>query len=160
KSVTKGTGTAYVTSGSNAVGATSIALITGSGTILAGDVVTFAADPNNKYVVIAGISGPGTITIGAPGLRVAVPASNGRKVAANFTANLAFHRSAMVLAARPPAIPEEGDMAMDRTLIVDPRSGLNFELVVYPQYRRVRFEIAMAWGVAGIKPEHAMILLG
>src|SRR5580704_6858082 len=48
--VTKGTGTSYVTSGSTAVGVSSIALVTGTGTVNAGDVVTFAADANNKYV--------------------------------------------------------------------------------------------------------------
>jgi hypothetical protein len=49
--VTKGTGASYVTSGSTAVGVTDIALVTGTGTVLPGDVVTFAADANNKYVV-------------------------------------------------------------------------------------------------------------
>ena len=39
--LTKGTGTSYVTNGSTAPGVTSIALITGTGTVL-GDVVTFA----------------------------------------------------------------------------------------------------------------------
>jgi|SRR5262245_37167686 len=155
-----GTGTAYVTSGVHAVGTTAIALITGSGTILAGDFVTFAADPNNKYMVIAGISAPGTITIGAPGLRVSIPASNALTVGALSAKNMAFSRSAMVLAARPPALPEEGDAAIDRIMITDPRSGLPFELAVYKEYRRVHYEIGLAWGVAGIKPEHAAVLLG
>jgi hypothetical protein len=159
RNVTEGTGTAYVTNGALGVGATTIPVTTGSGTINAGDVVTFAADSVNKYVVTSALTA-GAFTIGAPGLRVAVPTSNAATVGNNYTANMAFHRGAIVLAARPPAVPEEGDMAIDRTLITDPRSGLVFELSVYPQYKRVRYELALAWGVAGIKPEHAMILLG
>src|SRR5262245_48999834 len=61
-----GTGAGYVTNGSHAVGSTTITVQTGSGTILAGDFVTFAADANNKYVVTTALSGS-TFTIGAPG---------------------------------------------------------------------------------------------
>jgi hypothetical protein len=57
--VTKGTGSAYTTNGSAlAVGATSIPLITGSGTVLAGDCITIAGD-TNIYVVATGVSAPG-----------------------------------------------------------------------------------------------------
>src|SRR5690606_12578766 len=37
---TKGTGASYVTSGSTAVGASDVALVTGTGTVLVGDVVS------------------------------------------------------------------------------------------------------------------------
>lgn len=47
KNVTKGTGASYTTTAAGfAVGTTSIPLITGTGAILAGDVVTFAGDTN------------------------------------------------------------------------------------------------------------------
>jgi hypothetical protein len=158
---TKGTGTAYTTTAAGfPVGTTSIPLITGTGTILAGDVVTFAGD-TNKYVVATGIAAPGTIVLAKPGLLVAIPAAaTAVTVGNNFRANLAFHRSALILVARPPALPEEGDMAVDRMLITDPRSGLTFEVAKYLQYRRVRYEIALAWGSANIKPENTAILLG
>jgi hypothetical protein len=54
----------------------------------------------------------------------------------------------------------EGDAASDRTVISDPRSGLSFEVAMYPQYRRMRYEISLAYGAALIKPNHAAILLG
>jgi hypothetical protein len=156
-----GTGTSYTSSTAGfAVGSTTIALITGSGTVLAGDVVTFAGDAN-KYVVTTGVAAPGNIVIAAPGLRQALPASaKALTIVAASARNMAFNRSALVLAARSPARPEEGDMAEDVIVITDPRSGLSMEFAMYKGYRKVRYEVALAWGVKNIKPEHTALLLG
>lgn len=158
---TKGTGTGYLTNSvtTNAVGDIVIPADTGSNTILAGDVVTFAADTSNKYVVNTALSG-GNLSIGKPGLRVAVPDGNAITVGNSYTPNMAFARSALVLAARAPAVPEGGDSADDSMMITDPMTGLTFEVRVYRQYRQVKFEIGMAWGVSGIKPEHIATLIG
>lgn len=153
---TAGTGASYVTNGALAIGATVIPVQTGSGTIIAGDVVTIG---NYKYVVTSALSG-GNVTIGAPGLREAVAGGSTVTLAAAYTANFAFSRSAIVLATRAPALPEEGDMADDRMMIQDPRTGMAFEVSMYKQYRRVRYEIAAAWGVQNIKPAHSCLLLG
>lgn len=147
-----------------AVGATTIALASaGTGTILAGDVITFANDPN-KYVVVSGdadVSGGGTITIAAPGLRQALPASAvAITVIAATSRNMAFSRSAIALATRAPALPDGGDSASDRMIITDPVSGLSFEVSLYKQYRQIQYEIAVAWGCAAVKPEHIALLLG
>ena len=160
-SFVKGTGSAYTTSGTLlAVGTTSIPLITGTGTVLAGDVVTFAGD-SNKYVVTTGIAAPGTIVIAEPGLRVAIPASATAMTIGNTSArNMAFSRSAIALATRAPALPDGGDMAADRTFITDPVSGISFEVSLYRQYRQIKYEIALAWGVQMIAPRHTAILLG
>jgi hypothetical protein len=156
-----GTGTNYTSSAAGfAVGSTTIALITGSGTVLAGDVVTFAGDAN-QYVVTTGVAAPGNIVIAAPGLRQALPASaKALTIVAASARNMAFNRSALVLAARSPARPEEGDMAEDVIVITDPRSGLSMEFAMYKGYRKVRYEVALAWGVKNIKPEHTALLLG
>jgi hypothetical protein len=74
--------------------------------------------------------------------------------------NMAFNRSAIVLAARAPARPQEGDMASDVIVITDPRSGLSMEFSMYKGYRKVRYEVGLAWGVKNIKPEHTALLLG
>lgn len=153
---TAGTGASYVTNGALTVGTTVIPVQTGSGTIVAGDVVTIG---NFKYVATSALSG-GNLTIGAPGLRENVATGSTVTLAAAYTANFAFSRSAIVLATRAPALPEEGDMADDRMMIQDPRTGMAFEVSMYKQYRRVRYEIAAAWGVQNIKPAHTAILLG
>lgn len=154
-----GTGASYVTSGTAAVGATQIVLATGTGTVPAGCVVTFAGD-TNQYVVTTGIAAPGTITIASPGLRKALANGVALTVKSAGTANVAFQRSAFVLAARAPALPAEGDAAVDRMVVTDPRSGLSFEVSMYAQYRQVRYELALAWGVANIKSAHSAILFG
>lgn len=165
KTHTAGTG-ALATTGTAgyAIGATTIALASaGTGTILAGDVITFANDPN-KYVVVSGdadVSGGGTITIAAPGLRQALPASAvAITVIAATSRNMAFSRSAIALATRAPALPDGGDSASDRMIITDPVSGLSFEVSLYKQYRQIQYEIAVAWGCAAVKPEHIALLLG
>ena len=162
---TAGTGSSATTDDSGyAVGATVLTLASaGTGTILAGDVVTFAGD-SNKYVITSGdadVSGGGTITLAAPGLRVAMStATKAITVVASAARNMAFNRSALVLAARAPARPEEGDMAEDVIVITDPRSGLSMEFAMYKGYRKVRYEVGLAWGVKNFKPEHTALLLG
>lgn len=157
----KGTGSAYTTNTAGyAVGATVITLITGSGTVLAGDVVTFAGD-TNKYVVETGAAAAGPITLAAPGLRVAIPtAATAMTIGNNYTGNVGFSRSSLILATRAPALPDGGDMAVDRTLVTDPRSGITFEIAMYAQYRQMQYEVSCAWGVKGIKSNHSAILLG
>lgn len=159
--VTKGTGASYTSSAAGfAVGTTSIPIITGTGTVLAGDTVTFAGD-SNKYVVKTGVSAPGTIVLNAPGLRQAIPASaTAMTIGGNFRANLAFTRNAIQLVTRMPAMPAGGDSADDAVTVTDPVSGLSFEIAVYRQFLQVVYHVRLAWGVAAIKPEHIATLLG
>lgn len=160
-----GTGASATTNAAGyAEGATLITLASaGTGTIVAGDVISFAGD-TNQYVVVAGdadVSNGGTITIAKPGLQKAIPAAaTGITVAATSTRNLAFARSAIALATRIPALPEGGDSADDRMIVTDPVSGLSFEIAIYRQYRQVQYEVSLAWGCAMVKPEHSIILLG
>ena len=160
-----GTGSSATTNAAGyAIGATVITLASaGTGTILAGDVITLAGD-GNKYVVASGdadVSGGGTITLAAPGLRVAITTSaTAITVVAASARNMVFNRSAIVLATRTPAVPSEGDDAVDATMITDPRSGLTFEVRLYKEYRQVHYEVSAAWGFSMVKPEHTALLLG
>ncbi len=163
---TAGTGAAYLVNNiSNlAIGATVIAADTGTGTILAGDIVTFAADTVNKYVVATALAA-GSFTIAAPGLLVAVPDNNAITVVATARRNFAFERTAIQLLARTPAMPVDPtgkaiDMADDMTFVTDPISGLTFQVALYKQYRQLKYEVCLAWGVQNIKPEFTALLLG
>lgn len=162
---TRGTASGATTNSAGyAVGATTITLASaGTGTIVAGDSVTFTGD-TNQYVVVTGdtdVSNGGTITIAAPGLRQAIPASaTNITVSATGPRSMAFTRDALVLAHRLPALPEGGDLAVDRQVVQDPVSGLAFEIAMYPQYRQMQIEVSAAWGVACVKPENLALLLG
>lgn len=162
---TKGTASGATTNAAGyAVGATVITLASaGTGTILAGDVITFAGD-SNQYVVVSGdssVADAGTITLAAPGLRKAIgTAATNITVVNTHACNVGFHRSSLILVTRAPALPEEGDSAADRIVITDPVSGLSFEIAKYLQYRQVQYEVSAAWGVKGIKNAHAALLLG
>lgn len=158
---------ATTTNAALTVGQTVLPLATaGAGVVSAGDVITLAND-TNKYVV-ASVSFAGanpaagdSITIAAPGLQLAqAAAARAITVVAVSSRNMAFARSAIALATRMPALPEGGDLAIDRTTITDPRSGISFEVAMYAQYRQMQYEICAAWGVKAIKAEHMAILLG
>lgn len=156
---TKGGGTSYLLNdASSAVGDTTIALDTGSGTVLAGDVVTFAGTAT-KYVVNTALAG-GNMVIGSPGLLVAEANNDAMTVGNNFAANVGFHRSALELAIRAPAVPDGGDAADDAMLVQDPFSQLIFEIRVYKGYRKAMIEVAATWGVKAWKPDNIAILLG
>lgn len=158
QAVAAGTAASYLINGADAAGATALAIDTGTGTLPQGTFITIAGD-TNKYVVGAGNTTT-LVTLNAPGLRL--PAADNSAITAGgaFTANIAFTENAMVLAARPPAVPEGGDSADDSMMVTDPVSGITFEIRLYREYRRVRYEVSLAWGVGVVKREHIAILLG
>ena len=164
QTTTKGTAaSATVNADGYAVGATVLTLSSaGTGTILAGDIITFAGD-SNKYVVASGdadVSTGGTITLAEPGLRVAMSAATKAITVFGTSArNTAFSRNSILLSTRLPA-SVQGDLATDRQVITDPLSGISFELSMYPGDRMVHYEVGVCWGVTVIKPEHLAIIVG
>jgi len=148
------------------VGQTVIPLATaGTGVVAAGDIITFAND-TNKYVV-ASVSFAGanpasgdSLTLAAPGLRKAQSAATRAiTVVATAARNIGLSRNAIVLATRLPIL-EGNDQAVMREVVTDPVSGLSFEIAEFPGYRMSTYEVAIAWGVKVIKPNHLGVLLG
>ena len=152
-----GTGTSYVLNGAASEGDTTIAIDTGSGTILAGDIVTI---DGNKYVVETGVAAAGNLVIAAPGLVADVADTSTVTVNAASARNLAFSQDAVTLATRLPIFPNEGDLAIDSEIVTDPRTGISFDLRVYPGDGMVLYRIHALWGWVVNKPEHAALLLG
>lgn len=150
-----------------AVGSTVITLATaGTGKAIAGDIITFAGD-TNQYIV-ASVTQAGanpaagdTITIAEPGLRVAIGTSATAITTVGATdRNMVFSQSAIALVTRAPAMPQGGDAATDVMTITDPISGLAFQVAEYKQYRQVRYELGLAWGVKMVAPRHCALLIG
>lgn len=158
--VTKGSGASYlVNNGAGyAVGDTTIAVDTGSGTVLAGDIVTFAGD-TNKYVVATALAA-GSLVLAKPGLRATLADNVAMTVGNNFTPNIAFHRNALGLVTRQPAMPEGGDAASEVASITDPLTGITYELALYRQFLQNVIHVRLAWGYKAIKQEFVVNLLG
>jgi hypothetical protein len=158
--VVKGTGTGYLINNvaNEPVGDISLAVDTGTGTVLKGDVITIAGD-TNKYIV-GGALAAGVLPLNRPGLLLAAADNSAITVGNSYTANMAIVDGALVLGARAPALPDGGDSADDRMFVTDPVSGLAFEVSLYREYRRIRYEVACAWGTGVVKSEFIATLLG
>jgi len=163
---TKGTGASATTDNTGyAVGSSTLTLASaGTGTILSGDIVTFAGDTANKYVINTGdsdVSNGGTIVLGTPGIRVAMSAATKAITVGNsYTPNVAFHKAAIELAIRPPAQPNGGDAAVDVMIVQDPWSGLTFEIAVYKGYMKTMIEVRCLYGIKVWKPDFVATLIG
>lgn len=159
--VTVGTATATVDATGYAVGSTSFTLSAAAVALLAGDIITFAGD-TNQYVVKTAVSGTGgTLVIQEPGIKVAMSAATKAiTVVAATTRNMFFHRGAIQLATRAPAMPEGGDSADDVMTVTDPVSGITYEFCLYRQKRQLRYEINLAWGCTVAQPRHVGLLIG
>ncbi len=163
---TAGAGTGYdINNGSGEVtGQTTLTLDGGTVNttgIKAGDVVTFATDSNNKYMVNTGlVATTGDIVIGNPGVRMTIADTTEMTIGGTYTPNVGFSRSALKLIARAPLAPQEGDGAADRMYMTDPNTGLTFEISLWKQYRQIHIEVALAWGVKAVQSEHIAVLIG
>lgn len=160
-----GTATSATTNSAGyAVGATVITLAaTGTGTIKQGDFIRFAGDTNWYGVAVgnANVSAGGTITLAGPGLRVAMPTgATAITLAASHRANIGFSQDALALAMRAPAKPRGGDARVDEQLLVDPRSGMVFEVSLWAGERMMKAEVAAVWGVKAIKRNHIGLVFG
>ena len=160
---TKGAGTGYDFNEDPALGETPITLDGGTVNttgIKAGDVVTFAGE-SNKYVVNTGLTATsGDIVISSPGLRVDNASGHEMTIGDSYTANMAFHRRAIELAVRAPAVPEGGDNADDAITVQDPNSGIVYEVRFDKGYRKAMIEVAVAFGVKAWKGDFIATLLG
>jgi hypothetical protein len=134
-------------------GDTTITITTPTGTVVPGDVVSFAGD-TNKYVVLTAAAGANTpsFTIAKPGLINAVSGA-AITVTSSYTAGWAGYKGAIQLLNRAPALPAGGDAASDVTSIIDPVTGLAFQLAMYKQYKQTIIEVGIAYGIKVTQPE-------
>jgi hypothetical protein len=152
---TNGTGASYALSAAIGVGDTTIPVDTGTGTILAGDIVTFEGTAD-KYVVNTPLSG-GSFTIGRPGSLAIEADEDTVTVGADYTPNVAFERSAIVGVVRPPLIPANPTISQ---MAISDGSGLTYLLLDIAQYGQRTWELHLAWGFKAVQSEHIATLLG
>lgn len=159
---TPGTASGYLVNltAGYAIGTQDVVVDTGSGTVLAGDIVsnTKTSRDTNKYVSRAALAS-NTVKLALPGIRVAWVNNDPLAIAGAYTGNFAFERNALHLLTRLPQMPQEGSLG-EHTEITDPYSGITFMLSVYPGYHLVIIEVSLAWGVKAVKSEAIATLLG
>lgn len=159
---TKGTGSGYLV---NQTGLTTnsraITTDTGTGTILAGDVLTFASGTGSgrNYVVGSALAS-NVVTLNYPGLRGDIADNNAITVGNSYTANVGYHKSAIELAMRPPAQPPGGDAGQEIGVLVDEKTGLSFSARLYKGYGMNQIKLMSFYGVKVWKPEFVATLLG
>ena len=133
-----------------------------SGTLLAGDVVTWVGD-TNKYIVSADTQSISTTTAGnviinRPGLRATLADTVEMTIGDSYTPTFAFERSAVVGIMRPPLIPV-GGMVVE-TMPISDEFGLTYLLVRTVGYGIITYEIHLAYGFKAVQTEHIALILG
>jgi len=165
---TKGGMTGADVNASEPVGETTIAFDGGTVNttgITAGDVITFGNEgggtaDTTKYVVGTGsTSTSGTIVLNA-GLKQARVASDEITLNNTHSPSHMFHRNAVELVMRAPAMPDGGDGADDVITVTDPHSGLVFQVAIYRGYHKSLIEVSTVYGAKVWKPEFVATMIG
>jgi hypothetical protein len=152
-----GTANGYLVNGAADIGAKQINIDSGSGTFKRGNIITIAGQ---KYVVAEDVPTGGTQLSIAGGLKSAVADNAGITMdAGTYMPSIAFHRNSLLLVCRPPFLPSEGDGASDVKNIVDPVSGLAFQVALYKGYMQNRIEVRSAWGWKAVS-DHILTIFG
>ena len=151
---TPGTGSGYLLDSAAAAQAREITVDTGTGTILPGDVISFAADSANKYVA-GGLSGT-DLLLNRSGLRGAIPDNNAISVSAAYTPIFGFERSAVVGVMRPPLMPANPTITQ---MLVSDGEGMTYLMLDISQYGQRTWELHLAWGFKVVQQEHVALLL-
>lgn len=152
---TKGTGSAYQLSAAGSVGDTTINVDTGSGTLVAGDIVTIAGT-SHKYVANTALAA-GVFTIGRPGLRAAEADNDAITIGNDYTPNMAFERNSVVGIMRPPLMPDNPTI---KQLKISDSKGMTYLLLELSQYGQISWELHLGWGFAVVQSEHVALVLG
>ena len=159
---TIGTGASYLVNQTGLTnGSRAVTVDTGSGTILAGDVLTFASGTGSGHNYVVGTAlASSVVTLNHPGLRGNIADNNAITVGAAYTANVGYHKSAIELAMRPPAQPPGGDAGEEIGVLVDPATGLSFSARLYKGYGVNQIKLMAFYGIKVWKPEFVATLMG
>jgi hypothetical protein len=156
---TAGTGAGYLVNDAAGllVGATTATVDTGAGTILVGDIVTFAGHSQTYAVTVALAANVFTFT---PALKAVVADNAAVTLKASHVVNLAFSRDAFALAVRT-ALDDTADESLAKTMtMVDPLTGLPLRLEIRRQHKQTVWEFDVLYGVKLIRAALASRIAG
>lgn len=153
-----GAGTGYVINGAQTAKTNELVVDSGSGELNAGDVVTI--DGVNYVLSEAAESGATKLVVGKPGLVSDVADNSAITTVSNFIPSVAFQKNAIVLATRQLSDPRGGDGCDEQYTLVDPFSGIAFDVRLYRMYHKAWLEIGLAYGAKVVKSDNVALLLG
>lgn len=151
----KGTAAGYLVNGAVAAGVSTVEVDTGTGTILAGDVVSFGS-ATDLYVVKSLVGT--TLAFNVP-LVAAVADNAAVVVKADHRANLLIHPDAVAAGFRAPAEAPDGDAADMVQVISDPVTGIALRLAHYKGYHAGQWETSIVYGAAARRRAMAVKLI-
>ena len=170
---TAGTGSAYATAAAYDISVTPntkvIAVDTGSGTILAGDIITIAGDAL-PYSVASTVGGSTVTSITlhqalrvdiADSVLVTAPGDGGAGTVGDHEVNMAFHRDCLAYATRP-LVSNTIDLSLGSQIMSmqDPQTGLVLRLEASRQHKQVVWEFDILWGVKCVRPDMGVRIAG
>jgi hypothetical protein len=157
---TAGTGAAYLANKTAgwAVGDTTLNLDTGSGTILAGDVIL--ATTGGRYYVVRTALSAGALVINDPGIRVAVANNGVITRQASYTPNVCLTPDAIYAIVRAPAQPNNLPNGWQSTIVVDPVSGIPFGVLAIPGDGVIHYSARILYGGVVVERGHIATLMG
>jgi len=154
-----GTGTGYLVNGTPALGDTSIPVDTGSGTILAGDMVSFDS-ATGLYGVKTDFVATNMI-LQDPGLikQLTLPIDDDSiTIEPSHTANIAMQRSALVSVVRPALQPIGG--GIEQMTITDSQTGFSFLMLRVVQNGQVSYFMKVVYDSFAPNPEFLAKIIG
>lgn len=157
---TAGTGAAYLgnKTATQAVGDTTIVLDTGSGTIIAGDII-LAGTGGRMYVVKTALAA-GSLVINDPGVRVVIPNNAVFTRQAAYTPNLCLTPDAVYAVVRAPEQPAQLPNGWMSTTVVDAASGIPFGILAIPGDGVIHYSARILYGAVAVESAHIATLMG
>lgn len=160
---TSGTWTnAGTTTGTNAAGQGVVNLTGGTGSILVGDIVTFAGADTQTYCVMAATgTAPTTAITVAPNLVTAKSSTELVTVKASHRVNLLVQKNALGFAMAPliDSVRVEG-VTVAQAVAIDEMSGLALRLEVTRQHRQFQWAFDALWGGSVVRKEYGVRIAG
>jgi hypothetical protein len=149
-----------VLNGAASEGDTTVAIDGGTGSYVAGDLVSFAGH-DQTYVVTAGGTASGVTISIQPALQVDVADGAAVTAVADHELNLAFHRDAIAFVTRPLASdPDANALGSIVRSISDPESRLTLRLEITRQNKQTNWSWDILYGYAVIRRELGARFLG
>ncbi len=140
-------------------GTVSIAKATNAGTLVEGDIITFAGDAQT-YTVLENatlIVGNTSVKI-APALQSAKAGGEVMSLKATHVVNLAMHRDCIAFASRP--LQAAKDNTVEMMSVADPISGIALRLEVTRQNKQWLWDFDILYGGECVRPELGVRVAG